>query len=118
MVGPGSGWTRKWLDQEVVGPGTVGPGTGWTRNWSPNAANLLVLVVRGRRSLKKGSVITCLIGMKLDIIILSNIPRRLMVFDFSFSTFEAKYKQFLTVFVANNVFISLIFSEYMSKRKR
>ena len=93
----------------------------WTRNWSPNAANLLVLVVvRGRRSLKKpeGSVITCLIGMKLDIIILSNIPHRLTVFDFSFSTFEAKYKQFLTIFVANNVFISLIFSECMSKRKR
>ena len=29
--------------------------TFWTRNWSPNAANLLVVVVvvRGRRSLKK-----------------------------------------------------------------
>ena len=27
--------------------------TFWTRNWSPNAANILVLVARGRRSLKK-----------------------------------------------------------------
>jgi hypothetical protein len=36
------------------------------------------------------------IGMKLDIIILSNIPHRLTVFDFSFLILEARYKQFLT----------------------
>jgi hypothetical protein len=54
--------------------------------------------------------------MKLDIITLSNILHRLTVFDFSFLTLEAKYKQFLTVFVANNIYISLIFSKYIGKR--
>jgi hypothetical protein len=35
-----------------------------------------------------------------------------------FLTLEARYKQLLTVFVANNIYISLIFSKYISKRKR
>jgi hypothetical protein len=70
----------------------------WTRNWSPIAANLVVVVVvvvvRGRRSLKSPkapSLLVCMIGMKFDTILLSNIPHRLTVFDFSFLTLEARY---------------------------
>ena len=87
----------------------------WTRNWSPSlliffflycycyccqGATLFEKTLRLRHYLSDRNI------MKLNIIILSNIPHRFTVMDILFLTLKARYKQLFTVFAANNMYIS------------